>query len=58
MYLDEKREEHRHEAHLQQWGKFIKNKQNWNLERTREWLSRDLEAIETLKVEPGSGGNG
>jgi len=58
MYLDEKREEHRHEAHLQQWEKFIKNKQNWNLERTRDWISRDLEAIETLKVEQGSGGNG
>ena len=57
IYLDEKREEDRHEAHMHQWSKFIKNKQYWNLERTREWLYRDLEAIENLKVEQKAGEN-
>lgn len=52
IHLDEKRGENRHQAHMKEWERFIINKPNWDLEKARKRMSIDLEAIETLKVEP------
>jgi hypothetical protein len=58
ILIDRTNQKIEYESHMVKWDEFVKNKPNWDLDKTLRNVSKNIDAIKELKIEPAGADNG